>query len=227
MPFAAIIGAGPGIGLAVARRFAREGFRVGVVARPGEPLEAFQADLETFAPALCLGADVGDARALQGALETLGAWGGSPEVLVCNASRGLAAQAADLTPEALAADFQVNVASAQASVRWALPSMRARGRGTLLFTGGGLALAPGTGQASLSLGKAALRSLALSLGAELKGEGLHAATVTVCGFVQAGTPFDADFVAETYWELHQEEAAGGRLEVILRPPPLDDDLLIQ
>jgi len=209
----------------VARRFGREGFRVGLVARPEDPLEAFQADLSRSGPALCLGADAGDPRALRGALETLGAWGGSPEVLVYNASRGRAARVADLTPEDLASDLQVNVLSALAAARWALPSMRARGRGTLLFTGGGLALAPAPGEASLSLGKAALRSLALSLGLELEGEGLHAATLTVCGFVVEGGTFSPDTVADAFWDMYREGVTGGP-ERILRPPPPADDLLI-
>ena len=42
-PLAVILGAGPGIGLAVARRFAREGFNLALVSRPTDPLPAFQA----------------------------------------------------------------------------------------------------------------------------------------------------------------------------------------
>jgi NAD(P)-dependent dehydrogenase (short-subunit alcohol dehydrogenase family) len=80
--------------------------------------------------------------------------------------------------------------------------MRRAGRGTLLFTGGGLALQPKPGMASACLGKAALRSLALSLGAELAPEGIHAGTVTVAGFVQAGTALDAERVAQAFWDFH-------------------------
>jgi NAD(P)-dependent dehydrogenase (short-subunit alcohol dehydrogenase family) len=83
--------------------------------------------------------------------------------------------------------------------------MRRAGRGTLLFTGGGLALGPKPGLAAASLGKAALRSLALSLAGELAPEGIHAATVTVCGFVQPGTPLSPDRVAQAFWELHAQE----------------------
>jgi NAD(P)-dependent dehydrogenase (short-subunit alcohol dehydrogenase family) len=210
-PLAVIAGAGPGIGLAVARRFALGGFKVALVSRPSDPLAAFQAALEAPAagaapgPALVLGADLAQEGPLREALAAIAAWGGSPEVLIYNASAGAQGPAADLDPAQLLAEFRVNAGSALTAAQWALPAMRAAGRGTLLFTGGGLALAPKPGLAAASLGKAALRSLALSLAGELAPEGIHAATVTVCGFVQAGTPFSPEFVAQTFWELHLQK----------------------
>ena len=205
LPLAVILGAGPGIGLAVGRRFAREGFRVAMVSRPSDPLEAFRTALAAAgAEALVLGADLADPVQMAAVLSTIHAWGGEAEVLVYNASAGTPGPAATLAPAHLAQDFQVNVASPLEAVRWALPGMLGAGRGTLLFTGGGLALQPKPGLAAASLGKASLRSLALSLGHELAPQGLHAATVTVCGFVQPGTALNADVVAEAFWALHRQ-----------------------
>ena len=186
-PLAVVFGAGPGIGLAAARRFARGGFRVAALARPGDPLAQFQADLEAAGPGphRVLGADLAREGALAPAAATIQAWGGWPELLLYNASAGAQGPAAELDPGRLEADLRVNVGVALAAVQWALPAMRGRGAGTLLFTGGGLALEPKPGLASASLGKAALRSLALSLGAELAPAGIHAATLTIRGFVQA------------------------------------------
>jgi NAD(P)-dependent dehydrogenase (short-subunit alcohol dehydrogenase family) len=216
-PFAVILGAGPGIGLAVARRFNRSGFATAVVSRPGDPLADFQAELEAQgAPALALGAGLGDSAALGEALRTLETWGGFPQVLVYNASAGTPGPAADLDPAQVLGDLGVNVAAPLACVRWALPAMRAAGRGTLLFTGGGSALHPKPGMASACLGKAALRSLALSLGEELAGAGIHAATVTVCGYVQPGTPLSPDRVAQAFWDLHSQEPSAWVHEVELR-----------
>ena len=204
-PLAVIVGAGPGIGMAAARRFAQGGFRVAVVSRPSDPVAAFQAELAALGPALALAADLARADALAEALAAIKGWGGTPEVLVYNASAGARGPAAELDPARLRADFQVNAGSALASAQWALPAMRAAGRGTLLFTGGGLALGPKPGLAAACLGKAALRSLALSLAAELAPEGIHAATVTVCGFVQPGSPLAPEHVAQVFWELHEQE----------------------
>ena len=205
-PLAVVLGAGPGIGLAVARRFAQGGFQVAAVSRPGDPLDRFREALAALgAPALVLGADLAREGALAEACAAIQAWGGLPEVLVYNASAGVQGPAADLDPAQLREAFRVSVGAPLEAAQWALPAMRRAGRGTLLFTGGGLALGPKPGLAAAALGKAALRSLALSLAGELAPEGIHAATVTIRGFVQPGTPLDPDLVAQVFWEIYLQK----------------------
>jgi len=217
-PIAAVIGAGPGIGLSVARRFAREGFRVALLCRPADPRQAFQKSLEEWGgEALVLPVELADPAALRAGLSAIGAALGFPEVLVYNASRGHHCLPSELNQQALAGDLQVNLTAALMSAQWALPVMRVRGRGTLLFTGGGLALEPKAEEASLSIGKAALRCLALSLAQELAPERIHAALISVCGFVQADAAFNAERVAEEYWKLHTQPRKEWESELILRP----------
>jgi NAD(P)-dependent dehydrogenase (short-subunit alcohol dehydrogenase family) len=74
------------------------------------------------------------------------------------------------------------------------------GRGTILFTGGGLALCPeyGAGVSSLAAGKSALRGFTYALAKEVAPE---AATVTIAGTVKPGTSFDPYQIAEVYWAL--------------------------
>jgi NAD(P)-dependent dehydrogenase (short-subunit alcohol dehydrogenase family) len=205
-PLAVIFGAGPGIGLAVAERFARGGHPVAVVARPDDPLERFQAALAAHGvPALALAADLARPDGLDPACAAIEQWRGLPGVLVYNASGGAPGPLAQVPPEALQDGFRLSCGAALAAAQWALGGMRRAGRGTLLFTGGGLALAPKPGLAAASLGKAALRSLALALAGELAPEGIHAATVTIRGFVQPGTPLSPERVAEVFWELHGQQ----------------------
>jgi len=94
--------------------------------------------------------------------------------------------------------------------------MRASGKGTILFTGGGLALHPNPQVASLSVGKAAIRNLAYSLGAELELEGIQVATVTIAGYVKPGTHFDPDLIAETYWQLHTQKTGERQREIVYK-----------
>lgn len=219
LPLALVIGAGPGIGLAVGCRFAREGFAVGLVIREEAHRAAFEAALaQAGAPARHLQvADVADSSALKAALQRIVAdHGGAPQVMVYNASRGAAIPASKLAPETLQQDFRVNALAALECVQWALPAMRASGSGTILFTGGGLALAPQADQPSLSIGKAALRSLALCLAEELAPQGIHVATLTIAGFIQPHTPFNADALAEVFWEVHGEAKACWRREVVMK-----------
>jgi NAD(P)-dependent dehydrogenase (short-subunit alcohol dehydrogenase family) len=212
-----VVGVGPGIGRAVARRFAREGFAVGLVTRSADAGERFAAAIAaTGARAVSVAADAGDAPALRAALDRLRSSLGEPSVLVYNASSSHAAAPSGLDPADLEADFRISVTGALVAVQHVLPAMLAAGRGTVLLTGGGLALAPSVEAPSLAVGKAGLRSLALSLAAELAPAGIHVATVTVAGFVQPGTRFDPDRIAEEYWRLHLQEAGRWESEVVFR-----------
>jgi NADP-dependent 3-hydroxy acid dehydrogenase YdfG len=83
----------------------------------------------------------------------------------------------------------------------AAPSMRAAGSGTIIVTGGGFADHPIPALASVSLGKAALRSAATMLGADLASDGIRVATFTIAGQIVAGTAFDPDSIADRYWEV--------------------------
>ncbi|MBR0655521.1 SDR family NAD(P)-dependent oxidoreductase [Plastoroseomonas arctica] len=208
-PVCAIVGFGAGVGAAVARRFAAGGFDVLGLAR--DPSR--HAGLAGPGIKMAM-ADAADPSSLAQALPA------GTEVLVYNAYAATMAQGgpSSLSPEAITADFAVNVAGALAAARAVLPGMRAAVRGTILFTGGGLALDP-TGwlpAASLAIGKAGLRSLAQTLHAELAPQNIHAGTVTIAGTVAAGTAFDPDRIAEAFWDLHSDPPGGFRAELIFR-----------
>jgi short-subunit dehydrogenase len=91
--------------------------------------------------------------------------------------------------------------------------MREQKKGTILFTGGGLALNPYPAYASLAIGKAAIRSLAFSLGGELEADNIQVATVTIFGMVKPDTHFDPDLIAEAYWTLHTQPAGERQREI--------------
>jgi short-subunit dehydrogenase len=208
-PNCIIAGMGRGISYAVARRFASEGFAIGMIARDGSLLR--QIETEIAGSRGCT-ADTGDEKGLRAAVRELG----PAEVLVYNASAGHAGPATTLDIEDAVRDFRVCALGAVAAVQEVVPHMRSQRRGTILLTGGGLALKPASDLASLSMGKSALRSLAFSLAGELEPSGIHVATVTVCGFVQSGGRFDPGKIAEVYWALHRQEPDQFEREVIYR-----------
>jgi NAD(P)-dependent dehydrogenase (short-subunit alcohol dehydrogenase family) len=139
---------------------------------------------------------------------------GAPEVLIYNAAAVREGPPSRFDVDAVYADLRVNLGGAILSVGEVLPAMRQNRRGTILLTGGGLALRPSPAYASLAIGKAALRSYALSLSQEVEAEGIHAATVTVAGFVQPGTYFDPKRIAEVYWALHTQPPGAWDREVV-------------
>jgi NAD(P)-dependent dehydrogenase (short-subunit alcohol dehydrogenase family) len=205
-PVCVVLGYGPGLGAALAARFVAGGFRVIGMAR--DPARHAAAEIELRA------ADASDPASLAAALN------GRVDVLIHNAYRATmtASGPSTLAVAELAADFAVNVGGALAAAQAVLPGMRAAGRGSILFTGGGLALDP-TGwlpAASLAIGKAGLRSLAQTLHAELAPAGIHAGTVTVAGMIAPGTAFDPARIADAFWSLHQDPPGAFRAEIIFQ-----------
>jgi len=201
---AVVVGIGPGLGLAIARRFAREGFSVvGLVRTPDRV--APEAEIEVRQ------ADAADPAELDAALRSIEVERGPIEVLVYNAYRVSPGGPATPEPQDFAADLQVNVVGAYAAARTMHGLMAPRGRGSIILTGGGLALdpRPWLSAFSLSAGKAALRNLAYSLSAAFKADGVALATVTIAGRVQEGTPFSPDLIADAYWRLHLEGLSAG------------------
>lgn len=210
-----VVGVGPGVGLAVARRFGREGFLLALIARRAEVIAAYVDDLgKEGIEAHAFAADAGDTAALIQAFVQIKAEIGTPDVVVYNAAAMTPDKPAELNPDRVAADFRVNVVGALVCAQQVIPSMRTQQRGTILVTGGGLALSPETEYASLAIGKAGLRNLCYSLGAELEPDGIHVATVTICGFVSPGTHFDPDLIAERYWHLHTQQWGDWEREIV-------------
>lgn len=211
----AIVGAGTGVSMAVARRFGREGFRLALLARRAEALDGYVAELgrEGIA-AQGFTANAADEESLRQTLAQVAAQLASPDVLLYNAAVLRESVPSALDVSLLLDDMRVNVAGALVAAQAVLPQMRARQRGTILLTGGGLALSPAPPYAALAAGKAALRNLCYSLGAEVEPDGVHVATVTIAGFVQPGTHFDPDRIAEAYWTLHAQEPGQWEREIV-------------
>jgi short-subunit dehydrogenase len=214
MPIAAIVGVGPGIGESVARVFARNGFSLALLARNAQKLEALQSELrqEGFGVQV-LPADASDTNSLKTALEQVQASLGVPDVLVYNVmSKTAAGVPSLLDPEQVVQDFRGNVLGALTAAQVVAPGMKARGSGTILFTGGGLALKPFKDYASLAMGKAGIRNLTFSLAQELQPVGIHVATVTVAGVVRPNSSFAPDTIATHFWRLHSQPKGAWELE---------------
>jgi NAD(P)-dependent dehydrogenase (short-subunit alcohol dehydrogenase family) len=201
-----VVAAGPGLGLAVARRFAREGFAVGLVGRSpdrlGDLVEQVRAAgaREVRAEA----ADVADESALRAALGRLRAGLGDPTVLVFNGSAYVEGPPSQLPAAELRRALEVGVVGGMVAAQEVLPAMRAAGRGTVVLTGSVAAERASTSAAAVGVAKAALRSLTLSLHKEAAPDGVRVATVTVDGVLSGPRALDLDALADRYWGLHLE-----------------------
>jgi NAD(P)-dependent dehydrogenase (short-subunit alcohol dehydrogenase family) len=205
------------MGFAVAKRFAREGFNLALLARhPNTPLieelQRFGGDVAAYPFDLSRVEAVGDAMArvrdAQGAADVLvyngGAWNEGPPLA--------------MSAEAFQRDLGLCIGGAYACAQAVASDMKACGAGVILFTGGGLALNPAYGVNVLSLvaGKAGLRGLGLALHEALKPDGIHVGMVTIAGVVAPGTAFDPDHIAERYWDLYQEPAGQWTSDIVFK-----------
>lgn len=201
LPVCAVLGAGPGIGHCVAKKFLDLGYQIILVARNADKLADMQNKLGASNVSTMV-LDVSDIEELKNSLSAIAKTHGDPEVLIFNAYSASPGKPTDLTPDALAESFRINVTAALAASQAVVPAMKKARKGTIIFTGGGFALNPLSSFTALSIGKAGLRTLANCLHRELKADGIHAGTVTICGTVKPNSPFDPDKIADKFIEFH-------------------------
>jgi NAD(P)-dependent dehydrogenase (short-subunit alcohol dehydrogenase family) len=197
-----LIGAGPGVGAGVVRRFGREGFRSTLISR-NATLEQLRPELRSLGLEIeTVAADIEDLERYRATLERIFAGPGAPGVVVYNAALPDPGQILDTTVERLRIAYDVDVLGAVVAAQVAVPVLRSAGGGTFLVTSGGFADNPVPALASLSMGKASLRSAATLVAAGVQDDGIHAATITIAGAVKPGTAFDPDNIAELFWTAH-------------------------
>jgi NAD(P)-dependent dehydrogenase (short-subunit alcohol dehydrogenase family) len=207
-----LIGAGPGVGASVIRRFGREGFRSTLIARGGT-LGQLAAELRSDGLGVeTVSVDIEDLDGYRAALEQIFRAPGAPGVVVYNAALPDPGEILDTSVERLRTAYDVDVIGAVVAAQVAIPVLRTAGAGTLLVTSGGFADHPVPALATLSMGKAALRSAATLVAAGVRENGIHAATITIAGSVVRGTAFDPDNIAELFWTAHADPSDAWQTE---------------
>jgi len=227
---AAVLGVGPGLGAAVARRFAREDFAVGLMARGEESLAAAREEVEgSGGTALSITADATDAASVASAFDRVREELGEPEVFVYNAGAFQMGGILELSPEQFDDCFRANCSGAFYGAQQVLPAMVEMGRGTIILTGATAALRGSAKFAALATGKFGLRALAQSMAREFGPQGIHVAHVIIDGQIntprlredqpdrEESTTLSPDSIAETYWQLHAQDPTAWTLELDLRP----------
>lgn len=212
-PVIAVVGAGPGIGEAVARRFTSEGFVVALLARTEDKLRTMANGID---------ADFGQGTAryyitdlriedsVISSFKAIRAELGTVHVLVYNAGarRVNGRSILDTTTEEFEGFTKINLFGAFWSTKCVLPDMLARGQGTIIYTGATGSLRGSPGLSSFSPGKFGLRSLAQIVTREYQGQGIHAAHVIV------DSPVDGKLIGGVRRRQWQREGAVEQLENI-------------
>jgi NAD(P)-dependent dehydrogenase (short-subunit alcohol dehydrogenase family) len=233
---AIVAGVGPprGLGAAIARRFAREGFRVTVLGRSAEKVGATVKELRAGGAAVeSVIGDVTDEALVRRAVAAANVPGAPLDAAIFNAGGNWPKGFLDMDERFLEGMWRVNALAGFFFAKAALEAMLARQRGVLLFTGASGSLRGRAGFAGFAQAKAALRALAQSAAREFGPKGIHVAHVVVDGAIDGDRIntflprlksergpdglLDPDAIAESFWSLYQQPRSAWTHELDVRP----------
>ena len=206
MPTIAIIGAGPGLGAAVARRFGAEGFSIALISRDQAKLDELAAQLQDGdLVARGYAADVLDPAALEVALGRAAAELGPITVLQYSPlpSREYLKPVLEMTPELALEALRFSALGLIHGVRAVLPAMRAASEGSVILVNGGTSVKARSDFAGTSVAFPAESAYGEMLHDALKDEGIRVVQLVIPGGIpKLQLKNGIDDVAERIWELH-------------------------
>jgi NAD(P)-dependent dehydrogenase (short-subunit alcohol dehydrogenase family) len=227
---AIVLGVGPGLGAALARRFVKAGFSVCVAARNRDKVDVATADLRAAgATALGVVADATDEQSVVALVAKTEDELGPLGVAIYNAGGFAFKSILDLTEEDMVESWRRSCLGGFFLGREAARRMTPRSQGTILLTGATAGARGSAKFAAFAVGKFGLRALSQSMARELGPLGVHVAYVNIDGGIDSertrerakGKPADAllspDAIAETYYQLHAQHRSAWSLEVDVRP----------
>jgi len=230
-PVCAIIGAGEGMGRALAAKFAREGHDLALVSRSAKGSgAALQAAAEAGADARFFAGDATQPESIEQALGQAAADMGPIEVLIYNVRDSFPrCEPLDISYADLNAILHIEVVGALAAAKAVMPAMRERGHGSVIFSSATAAYRGSGNHPLYAIGKFGLRGLSQSLTKAYAKDGVHVVHVRLdCdldmpmmrklyGDADTSGLADPDAVAESYWWVHQQPKAAWSNEIELRP----------
>ena len=209
-----VAGAGPGLGLEIARRFGREGFNVALIARRLESLNNMVARLEEEGiQAAGFVANVGEEAALQSAFAAIRKRFGRIDVLEFSPTptpEGDAEKYSPLTLDRATMDrlHRLIISGAVTCVQEVLPEMLERAEGAIFLTTSGSAFHIMPVYTPVGMVMAGLRSYALCLNEVLSKKGIYAATVCIGVLIRKDDPLgDPARLANLYFEMYTEKTS--------------------
>lgn len=230
-----VIGAGDGLGGAIARAFAAEGHPV-VITRRARHLDQLEALARGIGPnAHAFGVDARSEEETAALFDRIEAEIGPLEVVVFNIGANVRFGIRETTARVFTKVWEMACFAGFLAGREAARVMAPRGRGSILFTGATASMRGREGFAAFAAAKAGLRMLAQSIARELGPEGIHVAHVVCDGAIDGVfTRSRADLseveallagdlilkpedIAQSFVALHQQPRSAWSHEIDLRP----------
>jgi NAD(P)-dependent dehydrogenase (short-subunit alcohol dehydrogenase family) len=225
---ALIVGTGPGLGSALAKRFARAGMQVALAARNTAKLEGvLQTIRETGGAARAYGCDATDERSVKQLLENVTREIGVPHLVVYNVEHFCPGTLLEIETAAFEECWRAMALGGFLVGREAARKMLPRGSGTVIYTGATGALRGRAEYINMAVGKFGVRALAQSMARDLGPKGIHVAHVVLDGGIlsersppgagERMSSMHPDQIAEAYYQLHRQHPSTWTQEMDLRP----------
>ncbi len=228
-PVAAVIGVGPGLGAALARRFAAE-YAVAMVARGEDKLKALADEIaKSGGRAVAVSADVSKPDDITRAFETIRRELGDVDALLYNAAMRPFGRLMETKASTFENTWRVSTFGAFLCAQQVVPAMLKRGRGVILLTGATAGVKPFPTSAAFGPAKFALRGLGQVLARDLGPQGIHVAYINIDGaidmpFIRQRFPdikdedmLNPSAIAHTYWHLAHQDRSAWTQELDVRP----------
>jgi NAD(P)-dependent dehydrogenase (short-subunit alcohol dehydrogenase family) len=226
-PVCVVVGVGPGLGAAYARRFHQSGYAVALIARSDTLTSSLAAELGEHARAYQC--DVADEAAVINTFSAIHAELGAVDVLVYNAGSGVWGTIETVEAVAFEQAWRINTLGLFLASRAVIPSMKARARGAVVITGATASRRGSAATAAFAPAKAAQRGLAEAMAKHLWPTGIHVSLIIIDGMIDlpktrahmADKPASffvaaADVAATAVW-LVQQPSSAWSFEVEARP----------
>ncbi|MFF2015233.1 SDR family NAD(P)-dependent oxidoreductase [Paenibacillus sp. NPDC058177] len=204
----AIIGAGPGLGLSLAKKFGENGFKVAAVARNPEKLALIINELnKQNIEVKSYVADIADLIALKKVLQAIKQDFGHIDVLEFSPYAGpeIFRHVLQTKPEDVMEQVSSHLLPVILSVNEVLPDMINSGSGAILFTTGLSAMFPMPFTGNVGITMSGLRNYATNLHNELKEKGIFVGHLSIGTLIQPGTEGDPDVIAEAWYDLYERK----------------------
>lgn len=226
---ALVTGVGLGLGAAICRRLAQDGYKVAGMSRSGQADAVLEKALNRggrrYQGVHC---DVSDGGAVSRAMDDVESTFGPVSVLVHNAGLFASGPFDGTAPETFEAVWRTTCLGAVNCTQCVIPGMLATGRGVLLYTGATASVKAGGGFSAFTSAKFALRGLAQSLAREYGPRGIHVAHIVIDGMIRGEAARDRfgakdgqclcpEALAATYSHLIGQDRSAWTHELDVRP----------
>jgi NAD(P)-dependent dehydrogenase (short-subunit alcohol dehydrogenase family) len=221
-----VVGVGPGNGAALARRFAKAGYAIALVARSKETTSVLEKEIAGSRSYEC---DVGDPAAVARTFAAIREHQGEVDALLYNAGTGVWGSVEEIDPASFESAWRVNALGALLASKEVIPAMKRAHRGNIVFIGATASRRGNVRTAAFAPAKAAQKSLAESMARALWPAGIHVSLIIVDGVIDLprarkmmGDKPDDFFmsptdIAEVVYSVTEQNKSAWSFEVETRP----------